>query len=58
MKVTIELQIDPEDRQEFLVAFAKFFEHNELPIVLHKLNVDGYEMSIVSLRKCLSKQNN
>jgi hypothetical protein len=56
MKVTIELRIDPEDRQEFLVDFAKFFEHNELPMVLHKLNVDGYEMSLVSLRKYLPEE--
>lgn len=58
MKVTIELQIDPKDRKEFLVAFAKFFEYNELPMVLHKLNVDGYGIGIVRLRKYLSKQNN
>lgn len=56
MKITIELQIDPEDRKDFLVAFAKFFEHDELPMVFHKLNVDGYEMSIVSLRKYLPEE--
>lgn len=58
MKVTIELQIDPEDRKEFLVAFAKFFDHNELPLCFGKLNVGGDELSVVNLRQYLPEQNN
>ena len=41
MKINIQLDIDSEDKKQFLESFYKFFDNNYIVLTLDKIEVDN-----------------